>query len=153
MTPRLHARPAAAFVAGWTLTILLFASHGGAQRNAPTPATDPLPGWYEGDSKRAIVAFVQKVTQPGGEGFVPAAERIAVFGNSDGDLEMLQWTAAGAGSRLCHLVHHIDAAREWAYDRTSSIGRLDKALDEAKARAWTVVSMRDDEKAIYPAAK
>jgi len=78
---------------------------------------------------------------------------IAAFGNSDGDLEMLQWTAAGAGSRLCLLVHHTDATREWAYDRTSSVGRLDQALDEAKARAWTVVSMREDWKTIYPTEK
>ena len=59
---------------------------------------------------------------------------IAAFGNSDGDLQMLQWTAAGSGARFCLYVHHTDAAREWAYDRTSSIGRLDKGLDKAKAR-------------------
>ena len=343
MALRPQARLTTAF-AWWMSGVLLFAPSAGAQGSASAPAKDPLPAWYEGDSKRAIVAFVQKVTQPGGEGFVPAAERIAVFdndgtlwaeqpmyaqlffaldrvkalaplhpewksqepfasllkgdvkaalaggergvfeilmathagmtseeferivkdwlavakhpvtkrpytemvyepmlelltylranefktyvvsgggvdfmrpwteavygippeqvvgsmiqmkfelrdgravlvrlpeaefvddkagkpigiqrhigrrpiaafGNSDGDLEMLQWTASGAGSRLCLLVHHTDAAREWAYDRTSSIGRLDKALDEAKARAWTVVSMRDDWKTIYPVAK
>ena len=343
MTLRPQARLTTAF-AWWMSGVLLFAPSAGAQGSASAPAKDPLPAWYEGDSKRAIVAFVQKVTQPGGEGFVPAAERIAVFdndgtlwaeqpmyaqlffaldrvkalaplhpewksqepfasllkgdvkaalaggerglfeilmathagmtseeferivkdwlavakhpvtkrpytemvyepmlellaylrandfktyvvsgggvdfmrpwteavygippeqvvgsmiqmkfelrdgravlvrlpeeefvddkagkpigiqrhigrrpiaafGNSDGDLEMLQWTASGAGSHLCLLVHHTDAAREWAYDRTSSIGRLDKALDEAKAKAWTVVSMRDDWKSIYPAAK
>jgi len=78
---------------------------------------------------------------------------IAAFGNSDGDLQMLQWTAAGGASRFCLLVHHTDAAREWAYDRTSSIGKLDKALDEARARGWTVVSMLEDWKTIYPAAK
>ena len=75
---------------------------------------------------------------------------IAAFGNSDGDLQMLQWTAAGAGARLCLFVHHTDAAREWAYDRTSSIGRLDKGLDEAQAKGWTVVDMKRDWKAIYP---
>src|SRR5262249_8995621 len=69
---------------------------------------------------------------------------IAAFGNSDGDLEMLQWTAAGSGPRFCLLVHHDDAEREWAYDRQSRVGRLDKALDEAKTRGWTVVSMKDD---------
>jgi phosphoglycolate phosphatase-like HAD superfamily hydrolase len=74
---------------------------------------------------------------------------IAAFGNSDGDLQMLQWTAAGSGARFCLYVHHTDAAREWAYDRTSSIGRLDKGLDEAKARGWTVVSIKDDWKQVF----
>jgi phosphoglycolate phosphatase-like HAD superfamily hydrolase len=75
---------------------------------------------------------------------------IAAFGNSDGDLQMLQWTAAGSGPRFCFYVHHDDAAREAAYDRESSIGRLDKGLDEAKAKGWTVVSMKDDWKTIFP---
>jgi hypothetical protein len=76
---------------------------------------------------------------------------IAAFGNSDGDLEMLQWTAAGGGSRLCLLVHHTDAEREWAYDRESHIGRLDKALDEATAKGWTVVDMKSDWRTVHPA--
>ncbi|MCY2959368.1 MAG: HAD family hydrolase [Planctomycetota bacterium] len=75
---------------------------------------------------------------------------IAAFGNSDGDLEMLQYTAAGTGPRFCLYVHHTDAERESAYDRKSHVGRLDKGLDEAKARGWTVVSMKDDWKSIYP---
>jgi len=75
---------------------------------------------------------------------------IAAFGNSDGDLQMLQWTAAGKGARLMVLIHHTDAEREWAYDRTSSIGRLDKALDEANAKGWTVVDMKKDWKRIFP---
>jgi haloacid dehalogenase-like hydrolase len=75
---------------------------------------------------------------------------IAAFGNSDGDLEMLQWTTAGRGARLALLVHHTDAEREWAYDRTSAVGRLDKALDAAQARGWTIVSMQDDWKRIFP---
>ena len=78
---------------------------------------------------------------------------IAAFGNSDGDLEMLQWTAAGKGPRFCLYVHHDDARREWAYNRQSSIGRLDKGLDEAKARGWTVVSMKDDWKRVFPFEK
>ncbi len=78
---------------------------------------------------------------------------IAAFGNSDGDLPMLQWTTAGRGARLALIVHHTDADREWAYDRTSSIGRLDKALDEAKANGWTVVDMKNDWKVIYPFEK
>jgi phosphoglycolate phosphatase-like HAD superfamily hydrolase len=75
---------------------------------------------------------------------------IAAFGNSDGDLQMLQWTAAGSGARFCLFVHHDDAGREWAYDRKSPVGKLDKGLDEAKARGWTVVSMKDDWKTIFP---
>jgi phosphoglycolate phosphatase-like HAD superfamily hydrolase len=74
---------------------------------------------------------------------------IAAFGNSDGDLQMLQYTAAGSGARLMLIVHHTDAEREYAYDRKSSIGRLDKALDEANARGWTVVSMKQDWKKIF----
>ena len=75
---------------------------------------------------------------------------IAAFGNSDGDQQMLEWTAAGTGARFALIVHHDDAKREWAYDRTSHIGTLDKAWDEAVAKGWTVVSMKDDWKTIYP---
>jgi len=75
---------------------------------------------------------------------------IAAFGNSDGDLQMLQWVAAGSGERFCLYVHHTDADREWAYDRNSSIGRLDQGLDEAQARGWTVVDMKYDWKRIFP---
>jgi hypothetical protein len=75
---------------------------------------------------------------------------IAAFGNSDGDLQMLQWTAAGEGSRFMLLVHHTDAEREWAYDRQSPVGRLDKALDEAQRRGWTVVDMKQDWKKVFP---
>jgi phosphoserine phosphatase len=74
---------------------------------------------------------------------------IAAFGNSDGDLQMLQWTTAGPGPRFALYVHHTDADREWAYDRQSSVGRLDKGLDEARARGWTIVDMKQDWKAIY----
>lgn len=75
---------------------------------------------------------------------------LAAFGNSDGDLQMLQWTAAGSGERFCLYVHHTDADREWAYDRNSSIGRLDQGLDEAQARGWTVVDIKRDWKRIFP---
>jgi len=78
---------------------------------------------------------------------------IAAFGNSDGDLQMLQWATAGSGARFALLVHHTDAEREWTYDRTSSIGRLDKALDEAQANGWTVVDMKSDWKTIFPFEK
>jgi hypothetical protein len=75
------------------------------------------------------------------------------FGNSDGDLAMLQWTTSGAGPRFALLVHHTDGEREVAYDRQSSIGKLDKAWDEALAKGWTVVSTKDDWKTIFPPAK
>ena len=75
---------------------------------------------------------------------------ILAFGNSDGDLQMLQWTVAGSGARFALIVHHTDAEREWAYDRKSSIGQLDKALDEATAKGWTVVDMKQDWKRIFP---
>jgi len=74
---------------------------------------------------------------------------IAAFGNSDGDLQMLQWTAAGPDARFCLYVHHTDAEREWAYDHPSHIGQLDKGLDEAAAKGWTVASMKDDWKRIF----
>ena len=82
---------------------------------------------------------------------------IAAFGNSDGDLQMLQWTAAtpgggqaGDGKKLMVYIHHTDAEREWAYDRDSHIGRLNKGLDEANEKGWVVVDMKNDWKEIYP---
>lgn len=75
---------------------------------------------------------------------------IASFGNSDGDLQMLQWTAAGPGKHLCLLVHHTDAEREWSYDRQSNVGKLDKALDEAVKRGWVVVDMRTEWARVFP---
>jgi phosphoserine phosphatase len=76
---------------------------------------------------------------------------VMAFGNSDGDLEMLQWTASGSGPRFAALIHHDDEFRETAYDRESPIGRLDAALDEATNHKWTVVSMKNDWKTIFPA--
>jgi phosphoserine phosphatase len=78
---------------------------------------------------------------------------IAAFGNSDGDLQMLEWTTAGKGARFGLIVHHTDAEREYAYDRDSRIGRLDTALDEARAKGWTVVDMKADWKLVYPDKK
>ena len=78
---------------------------------------------------------------------------IAAFGNSDGDLAMLQWTCAGGGPRFCLYVHHTDSVREWAYDRQSSIGRLDRGLDEAAANGWTVVDMKQDWRQIFAVEK
>jgi hypothetical protein len=75
---------------------------------------------------------------------------IAAFGNSDGDLQMLQWIAGGNGKSLMVYIHHTDTEREWAYDRESHIGRLDKGLDEANEKRWTVVDMKNDWKVIYP---
>ena len=74
---------------------------------------------------------------------------IAAFGNSDGDLQMLQWTCEAPGPRFCLYIHHTDAEREWAYDRESSIGRLDKGLDAAKAEGWAIVDMKADWNQIY----
>jgi hypothetical protein len=78
---------------------------------------------------------------------------IAAFGNSDGDFEMLEWTTSAPGARLGMIVHHDDAEREWAYDRKSHIGKLDRGLNEAGARGWTVVSMKDDWKTVFAAPR
>jgi phosphoserine phosphatase len=75
---------------------------------------------------------------------------ILAFGNSDGDQQMLEYTADGEGARFAGLVWHTDAQREWAYDRKSSIGHLEKAFDEAKEKNWTIVDMKKDWKRIYP---
>jgi phosphoglycolate phosphatase-like HAD superfamily hydrolase len=75
---------------------------------------------------------------------------IFAAGNSDGDFQMLEWTTAGEGARFGMLVHHDDGDREFAYDRESHIGKLDRGLDEGPNRGWTIVSMKDDWKSIYP---
>jgi len=75
---------------------------------------------------------------------------IAAFGNSDGDLQMLQWATGNNGPHFALIVHHTDAKREVAYDRDSAIGRLDKALDEAEQKGWTVVDMKKDWKRVFP---
>jgi hypothetical protein len=75
---------------------------------------------------------------------------ILAFGNSDGDFEMLEWTTTGPGPRLGLLLHHDDTAREFAYDRESSVGRLARGLDEAAARGWSVTSMKNDWKRVFP---
>lgn len=75
---------------------------------------------------------------------------IAAFGNSDGDFQMLEWTTADTGPRFGLIVHHTDAEREFAYDRQSHIGKLDKGLDAAQAKGWTVVSMKTDWNRVYP---
>lgn len=75
---------------------------------------------------------------------------VAAFGNSDGDLSMLQWTASGDGKPLMVFIRHTDADREWAYDRESHIGKLDQGLTEAAAKGWTIVDMKNDWNRIYP---
>ena len=75
---------------------------------------------------------------------------IFAFGNSDGDQQMLQWTVAGGGPRFAGIVHHTDDEREYAYDRHSHIGKLDKALDEGRARGWTIVDMKRDWRQVFP---
>jgi phosphoserine phosphatase len=74
---------------------------------------------------------------------------VFAFGNSDGDHQMLQWTAAGSGARFMGIVHHTDADREWAYDRKSHVGKLDKALDEGTAKGWTIVDMKRDWRKVF----
>jgi hypothetical protein len=74
---------------------------------------------------------------------------IAAFGNSDGDLQMLQWTMAGSGARFGLIVHHDDAGREFAYDRQSHVGKLDQAWDEATEKGWAVVSMAKEWKRVF----
>jgi hypothetical protein len=110
------------------------------------------------DGKPVLVKLAELVHNDDKEGKPVGIQRhigrrpIAAFGNSDGDLQMLQWTAAGNGPRFCLYVHHTDAEREYAYDRETHIGRLDKGLDEAAAKGWIVVRMKDDWKVIYPPA-
>ena len=101
--------------------------------------------------KQAKVEFVDDGPgKPAGINRFIGRRPIAAFGNSDGDLQMLQWTAAGQGPRFALYVHHTDAAREWAYDRASHVGHFDKGLDEAKAKGWILVDMKTDWKVIYP---
>jgi phosphoglycolate phosphatase-like HAD superfamily hydrolase len=101
-------------------------------------------------TKEAKVEFVDDGPgKPVGINRAIGRRPILAFGNSDGDQQMLEWTAAGSGARFMGLVHHTDAEREWAYDRTSHIGKLDKALDEATAKSWTVVDMKTDWNAVF----
>jgi hypothetical protein len=88
--------------------------------------------------------------KPVGIGKFIGRKPVVALGNSDGDQQMLEWTAAAPGPHLMLLVHHTDAAREAAYDRNSSIGRLDKALDEAIAKHWLVVDMKNDWRVVFP---
>jgi phosphoserine phosphatase len=100
------------------------------------------------------VAFIDdKAGKPVGIQKAIGKRPIAAFGNSDGDFQMLEWTTSAPGARLGVLIRHDDAAREVAYDRQSSIGRLSRGLDEAGARGWTVVSMKDDWQRVHAAPR
>ncbi len=101
--------------------------------------------------KEAKVEFVDDGPgKPVGINHFIGRRPVFAVGNSDGDQQMLEWTAAGAGARFMGLVHHTDAVREYAYDRQSPVGRLDKAWDEAVRRKWAIVDMKNDWKVIYP---
>ena len=102
-------------------------------------------------SKLPTVDFVDdKAGKPVGIQRHIGRRPIAAFGNSDGDYEMLRWTSAGEGPRLCMIVHHTDGEREYAYDRGSHIGKLEKGLDEAAVRQWVLIDMKQDWKVIFP---
>lgn len=88
--------------------------------------------------------------KPVGIGKFIGRRPLLAIGSSDADLQMLQWTAAGPGATLAALVHHTDGEREWAYDRTARLARLDRALDEAKARGWLVIDMKRDWRLVFP---
>jgi hypothetical protein len=100
----------------------------------------------------AIEAVDDGPGKPIGIGHAIGRRPVLAFGNSDGDIEMLQYTTTGAGRRLGLILHHDDAAREYAYDRASHIGRLDRGLALAPDAGWTVVSMQRDWRRIFPPA-
>ena len=100
--------------------------------------------------RKPEIAFIDdKVGKPVGIQRHIGRQPILAFGNSDGDYQMLEWTTAGDGRRLGVLVHHDDAEREYAYDRAGHIGRLDKGLDDAASKGWTLVSMQRDWRRIF----
>ena len=158
-------------LAGLVLILLLTACA------ARQPAPDPLPSWteavygippdqvvgssfetrYEKREGQPVIVrepnmhfLNDKNTKPLAINRLIGRRPILAAGNSDGDFEMLEWTTSGEGARLGLLVHHTDAVREWAYDRDSSEGRLDRGLDEAAQKDWLVVDMARDWKLIYP---
>ena len=109
--------------------------------NKPVLIKLPALNYFDDKEGKPIAIYRQTGSRP-----------LAAFGNSDGDLQMLQWTAGGNGARYCLFVRHTDAEREWAYDQ-SPMGKLEKGLDEASARGWTVVDMKKDWNVIYPFEK
>ena len=109
--------------------------HRPGERIPSPPGGTPRPGAPSSGSSSGVRRKVRRSS---------SRRPIAACGNSDGDLPMIQWTAAGPGPSFCLLVRHTDEEREWAYDRESDISCLDKALDEAQARGWTVADMKRD---------
>jgi len=111
------------------------------------------------DSKPVIVRLPEldfiddKAGKPVGIHKFIGKRPVAAFGNSDGDFEMLEWTTSAPGARLGLIVHHDDDVREYAYDRNSTIGKLDRGLDEAGKRGWLVVSMKNDWRRVYTPAR
>jgi hypothetical protein len=111
------------------------------------------------DGKPAIVRLPQidfiddKAGKPVGIHKFIGKRPIAAFGNSDGDFEMLEWTTSAPGALLGLIVHHDDAEREFAYDRKSAIGRLARGLDDGPKLGWTIVSMKNDWRTVYPDEK
>jgi len=104
--------------------------------------------------KQAGIAFVDdKAGKPVAIDTRIGKRPIFAAGNSDGDFQMLEWTTSGGGARLGLIVHHTDAEREWAYDRDSPVGRLDRGLDEAEARGWILVDMAKDWARVWPQAQ
>lgn len=98
----------------------------------------------------AVDLVDDKAGKPVGIHQVIGRPPLVVFGNSDGDFQMLEWATSAPGPRLGVIVHHTDGEREWAYDRDSHFGTLSRALDEAPSRGWIVVNMKDDWKVIFP---
>ncbi|HEX5498577.1 MAG TPA: HAD family hydrolase, partial [Thermomicrobiales bacterium] len=109
------------------------------QNGAPVLIKEPQIGSIDDKAGKPVNIHLHIGQQP-----------ILAVGNSDGDQQMLEYVDAGDGPRLLLLVHHDDAAREFAYDRTSAVGTLDTAWDEAVKRGWLVVSMKDDWERIFP---
>ena len=98
----------------------------------------------------AIDFIDDKAGKPVGINKFIGRKPVFASGNSDGDLQMLQWTDSNSYQSFQLYLHHTDAEREWAYDRNSSIGRLDKGLDEAIEKGWTIIDMKNDWKIVYP---
>lgn len=105
-----------------------------------TPVIEKVPGLVHNDDKEGKPVGIQRHI---------GRRPIMAFGNSDGDFQMLEWTTSGQGPRFGLIVHHDDAEREWAYDRESHVGRLDKGLDEGPKRGWVIVSMKEDWATVY----
>lgn len=105
----------------------------------PTITKAPDLGFYDDKEGKPVGIYQHLGRRP-----------VFAAGNSDGDYQMLEWTTAGTGARFGMLVHHTDADREWAYDRNSPIGELNKGLTDAPTKGWLLVDMKKDWKVIYP---